>query len=415
MGHKLQTLPILERWDCNSCALCCRGHTVLLDPADLARLESQHWEDHPDMAGKPAVVPVGRRDSRPRLNQTADGSCVFLMDNGYCRIHAEHGEAAKPWVCRMFPFQVIPVDKHLRVTMRRNCPTAAANAGRPIERHLPLVRELADHAVPSGKRPAPPQLVAGVRRSWPDALHLMEVLERITLDENRPPVFRLVHGVTLCNLLAQTRLAQLSPADYRAVVEGIDEVAGQLAGAYFADRRPPGLVGRVLFRQSVGDYARVPLNLGVRPPIGHRLRLLVAGYRFAAGRGQVPDVHPELPPTDFADLDRPLGALPAEVVEPIARYVAAACASAHYFGVGRSGWPLVDGYRALALTWPVALVLLRWLATGRAPTQADAHNVVRLLDWSHHYPLLCGRRHRLRLALLSRGDDLQRLLVWLSR
>ena len=49
--NRLVPLPILEKWDCHTCGVCCKGHTILLDADDLARLTSQGWETRPEFAG----------------------------------------------------------------------------------------------------------------------------------------------------------------------------------------------------------------------------------------------------------------------------------------------------------------------------------------------------------------------------
>ena len=42
------------------------------------------------------------------LSHRPDGSCVFLSDQGRCRIHERHGYEAKPLPCRLFPFVLVP-------------------------------------------------------------------------------------------------------------------------------------------------------------------------------------------------------------------------------------------------------------------------------------------------------------------
>jgi Fe-S-cluster containining protein len=126
----IKTLPIFERWDCAGCAQCCRGSLVPLDDDDMQRLRNQQWDKHPEYQGVPTVNRQGIFRPRYHLAQRDDGSCVFLTDQGRCRIHQDFGFDAKPLVCRMYPLQLVPVNQTAWLTLRRSCPTAAADRGR---------------------------------------------------------------------------------------------------------------------------------------------------------------------------------------------------------------------------------------------------------------------------------------------
>src|SRR5438046_770030 len=143
MPLPIKPLPVVERWDCHQCGACCRGSLVPLSDDDLARLQSQKWEERPEFRDTPVAVRESWLSSRYRLAQRDDGSCVFLLPDGMCRIHKELGFDAKPLVCRMFPLQIVPRDNAALVTIRRACPSAAADQGRPISEHLEFARQLA--------------------------------------------------------------------------------------------------------------------------------------------------------------------------------------------------------------------------------------------------------------------------------
>ena len=81
----LTILPLpSQRYSCHGCGNCCRDFTVQLREADLEKLRSQDWER---TLGDVTVEFRGRRF----LAQRADGACVFLLEGGKCRIHAEFG------------------------------------------------------------------------------------------------------------------------------------------------------------------------------------------------------------------------------------------------------------------------------------------------------------------------------------
>ena len=110
MSLPIKPLPMIERWDCHQCGVCCRGSVVPLSADDLARLEAQKWREQPDLKDTPVVVRESWLGHEYRLAHRDDGSCVFLMPDGLCRIHKELGFDAKPLVCRMFPLQIVPRD-----------------------------------------------------------------------------------------------------------------------------------------------------------------------------------------------------------------------------------------------------------------------------------------------------------------
>ena len=142
MALPIKPLPVIERWDCHQCGACCRGSIVALAADDLARLKAQRWEERPEFQGTPTVVREGWFGNNYHLSQRDDGSCVFLMADGSCRIHKEFGAGAKPFVCRMFPLQIVPRDNVTYVTLRRACPSAAADKGRTVGEHMEMVRAL---------------------------------------------------------------------------------------------------------------------------------------------------------------------------------------------------------------------------------------------------------------------------------
>lgn len=410
----LRVLPIVEQWDCHSCGICCKAHTVFLDKDDLERLKSQEWEKHPDFAGKRITRRVGLFRQEHVLAQQKDGSCVFLTKDGLCSIHKEHGEPAKPWACRMFPFQVLPTAKGHILTMRRNCPSAAANKGRPLRKHLDYVRGLAGKAIPDEKKLLPPRIIAGTPRNWTDCLLVTDALQRLMLAE-LPLVRKLCHGLAFCETIAQCKPTSLVGGHLRELVEVAETSAPGQVAQNFREREPLSPAGAVLFRQAAAEYMRFHPNIGDRPGMLHRVKLLWAAIRIARGKGELPSIHPELPHARFEDLERPLGSLPAEVLQPIHSYFEAMTSSAQYCGAGRAGWPVIDGFRALAFAYPAAMWALRWFSAGREPTVDDAINVICIIDRSHYYPLLNGYRHRKRLHTLVRLGGLMRAIVWYAR
>ena len=406
--------PAKERWDCHSCGNCCRGLTVMLDDEDLRKLDEQRWEEHLDFQHTPVVISRGLLSRERMLAQRDDGRCVFLGEDGLCRIHAEFGAEAKPWACQLYPFQLVPAGKRAVLTVRRSCPSAAADRGRLLDEHRAAIRPLAARALPPREVP-PPELAAGFRSYWKTTLVYSDALSGLVCDGGLPIVRRLAHGLQFANLLADCRLKKLTSQQIGELPEILSGASREGVGEWFSERKPPSRSAAVLFRQTAAEYVRLHPNLGDRPGLSERWRLLRAAMQIARGRGQLPEIVPGLATATFDALEQPRGALPTEVLQPIARYFETMTAALHYCGSGRFGWSLVDGFRALALAYPVAMWALRWMSVDREPTAQDAVDVVALLDRSHFYPLLGGSRHRRRVRTLAQLGELGPLLAWYAQ
>ena len=131
MAIPIRNLPVMQNWDCQSCSDCCRMEVVITDE-EKQRIEALDLANDPEVAPRPWFAPVGRGSRNWKLIHRSDGGCVFLTTGKRCRLHERFGADAKPFVCRLFPFVLIPAGNHWRVGMRFSCPSAAANRGRPV-------------------------------------------------------------------------------------------------------------------------------------------------------------------------------------------------------------------------------------------------------------------------------------------
>ena len=86
-------------------------------------------------------------------------------------------------------------------------------------------------------------------------------------------------------------------------------------------------------------------------------RILFMSTKFPRGKGTVPPVHPESPPTTFEGLERPLGVSDHEVIYPLNRLFETLLLSKYYAIVGHKR-PLVESYRSPTLLYSIGLWLL---------------------------------------------------------
>jgi lysine-N-methylase len=411
----LKVLPTVERWDCHQCGICCRGSIVPLSDEDLERLASQQWSEREDLRGTPVVTREHWLGRDYRLAHRPDGSCVFLLPDGLCRIHKELGFDAKPLVCRMFPLQVVPRDGVAMLTLRRACPSAAADRGRPLAEQLDFAQKLAHERGLTDQEVSPPPLKPGEQRDWKAARRLLDSLHRQLTDERFPPVRRLVHALITCRLLEQAKTRQLSDKQLGELIDVLEASAPDEVGERFSDRQPPQHAAAVIFRQIAAEYVRLHPRYHVRPSWGQRIKLAIAAWRMVRGRGKLPQLHPQFPTATFEQLEEPLGRMDASLYQPFARFIEATSESWSYVLANRGGWSITESLRQLAIAYPVGLWLLRWASAGREPKLADVLDIITALDRGQGYGPLAGGQQRRRMRVLTSLDELPRLVAWYGR
>jgi lysine-N-methylase len=356
-----------------------------------------------------APYPGGRQ-----LAKQSDGSCVFLQEDGLCLIHKELGFAAKPLICRMFPLQLIPHEKQAVLTLRRACPSAAADKGQPLTQQLTDAQAYAKegHLVIEGA--AAPPAKPGEPADWKRSRITFEALRRITADERYPMIRRLVHGLEFCRLLEAAKVIDLSNARLTELVGVLEQNIADEAAPHFTERRGPGS-GKVLFRQAALEIVRLHPRSYHQPTWTSRFKMAWWAVQMVWGRGSLPQVHPQFPQARFAELEQPLGKLDAAIYQPLARYFETTTASYQYALAQKSGWTIIESYRQLALFYPLALWLLRWATVGREPAADDIFEIIAALDRAQGYAPLAGLKQRSRLRALSQLGELPALVAWYGR
>ena len=123
-------------YECAGCGRCCHG----LGFAD----------DRPHLAASAELARVSafaREPSAPgplvSFYTYADG-CRFFGDGGLCTLHRARGPAAKPRICRLFPFsRLVDVGGMWALTPHPDCPwRAAPPGGSDLSAHADLESEL---------------------------------------------------------------------------------------------------------------------------------------------------------------------------------------------------------------------------------------------------------------------------------
>jgi lysine-N-methylase len=423
MPLPIRHLPVLQNWDCHVCGTCCKEYQVTITDEERQRIESQGWDRDADLGGRDPVTSHGRgKNRRYRLNHREDDSCVFLSENGRCRIHEKFGYEAKPLACRLFPFVLVPAGDAWRVGIRFACPSAALNKGRAITAHNEALLEFAGRLAvregltprPDGSLTPPPPLQGSQQLEWPELLRLVDVLVRFLRNRKDPFERRLRKCLTLANEMRKVRLKGLEGRQVLDLLDLLAQAVDLETPANPLTLPAPGWIGRMLFRQAAALYTRKDHGPKRGPVQRGRVALFLAACRFTRGQGAVPRMHDEIPATTFEELEQSHGSLPAEAEEVLERYYTIKVGSLQFCGAASFGLPFWEGFEALALTYPILLWVSR--AYRDRPRNNAIMQAISIVDDHVGFnPVLATRRQRLSFRILARHGELPRLIAWYSR
>ena len=227
------------------------------------RIEGLDLANDPEIAPKPWFAPVAgaRGPKKWKLRHRPDGGCVFLTTGNHCRLQERFGADVKPFVCRMFPFVLIPAGKHWRVGMRFSCPSAAANLGRSVasaEKDLVHLSDLLEqYEGRSADSALPPLLQAGQKASWPEVCQIVEVLVEIVQDRSDRLERRLRKCLAVAGTCAKMQLDGLQGNRLSKFLQAVRAAVETEVPRAAADLPPPDRVlGGLLFRVLLAIFAR---------------------------------------------------------------------------------------------------------------------------------------------------------------
>jgi lysine-N-methylase len=423
MPLPVRHLTVLQHWDCHAGGSCCKEYPVAVTEAERTRIEEQHWEREPDYKGVALFQVRGRwANQQVELSRRPDGSCVFLSEQGRCRIHEKYGPEGKPLPCRLFPFVLVPAGDHWRVGLRFACPSAAASKGRPITQYdsdLETFASLLAEREGLGNKPTtadipPPPLRRGQTVPWPDLLQFVKTIVDILREPGQRLERRLRKCLTLDRLCRHARFEKISG---KRLEDFLHLVAAGLDVETPADPTAmpaPSWVGRVLFRQSVALFARKDQGPDRGIAAHGRRALFSAAWQFARGRGPVPRVHARMPEATFEQVEVLRRPYSLEVESILERYYLTKVESTQFCGPTNFNLPFWDGFEMLAVTYPVICWLVRLFAD-LPPVEATLRAVSIVDDHFGFNPVLGSRRQRFAFRILARRGELERLIAWYGR
>lgn len=430
-------LPILQNWSCHNCSGCCREHLIEITEEEKRRIENQGWDVGDFSVSGPLILPSGRGSYR--LAHQDNGACVFLDDNGLCRIHGKFGEPAKPLACRVYPYAYHPAGrKRIAVSLRFSCPSVVQNLGVPVAEQADELQAVAsevvrgtnrDHDAPLIHR-APPH--GSQQTSWEDFHQFLKALHNALADESVDFVVRLMRVLSWLELVEQSQFETVKGAKLTDYLELVTTASIKAQPDNDLPIHRPRGMARVMFRLIAGQYARHDTEEDYRRGLGMRMELLSAAVRLTTGVGSVPvlkssasvavafpEENPPISAVSFSALEQPFGGRRAEFDELFARYFAVKIQGVHFCGPAHYETPLLDGFRSLALMYPVVMWLARLRAVRYERSELSLQDVQAALATADHnfgYSPALGTSSALkRVSILSKMKQLTALVGWYSQ
>jgi len=399
-------LPLFQRFDCHSCTYCCRNLVVNVTEPERRRIMAAGWPqkipDHP--------LFVAYRFHGRRLHRLAhrDGRCVFLGNDGRCRLHAETGVDTKPLACRLYPFVPTPGADGVGLDLRCDCPSVAANKGRSLATHGRLIAELAAEVGARAMSEPPP---------WPGARSItagefdavVEAFDSLLRRGSLLYRTRLRAGAQLLELLYTLRVRRIRDERFVELMELLSTSAAEEG----EQGHPPGpvpprrasrLFGEWLFLHAVTDDPAA-LDTSLSTKLARSWRRYGQARRFARGKGPVPPMAADWPNTTFETVAS-VAAAPDDALEPVTRILRLKLQAHAFAGPAYFRYDLLSGLTAL---WLMP-ALVGWfgrlgaLAAGRhALTPEDVLEGLRRVHHTYGVSPVFGRiSERLRLRTLSK-------------
>ncbi len=379
-------LPLFQRFDCHHCGYCCRNLVVNVSAEDRRRIIAAGWADR--LSGTPLFETYrlfGRRYRR--LAHRPEGGCVFLREDGLCRLHAETGAETKPLACRLYPFVPTPGVGSIRLDLRTDCPSVAANKGRLLTAHQDDITRL---AIETKARPMthPPKWRGERRLSPREFTSLTAAFEGFLRRESLPIRTRLKAGCLFLDLLYGAAIAKVRDDRFSELVLLLADAAVGDVQRAGSDEPPPipprahKLFRQWLFLHCLADDPK-DLSIGLLGRQVRSWRRYGQSRRFAGGRGAVPMLRPEWPPTEFEEVSR-VGRGADQTLEPVCRSLRVKLEAHAFAGPAYFGYDLLSGLTALWLMPAVVGWLARLRAVAAEEPVLTAETVLEGLRQAHH-------------------------------
>lgn len=420
MSLKIVSPPQYQNWDCQACGRCCRGiYSVPITREERQRIVDQRWHEEATFESRDPFIE--RRGGREvYLARHESGACVFLSEQGRCRIHEKFGESAKPLACRLYPFVLTPIGDRVHVGLRFDCPAVEENHGRGLSAHVAALRPMISEVIPSGVEIAPPPpFDRGQALSFSQLTRLTAVFDQLLASTSLDVTRRVIACGNLAHLLHASKVAELG-SRLEEFVEAATPVTLKSAEVDPLERTPPNKGIALLFRQVAGLFNRWDRLEDVTGSFRHKSRRvrerLRQSLQLTKGKGLVPALRADFPRVPFSTLEESFGTPCGMAADLLTRFYRVKLTGMDFFGPSYHGYAYLEGVYALLLTYPVILWTARAFALDRGQTELDEESLIlaiRGIDAQHgRSPAFGLSNERRRIRLLTEGENLRTLTIW---
>jgi Fe-S-cluster containining protein len=303
-------LPDDVVYTCQNSGACCRNDWLIgVDDASHQRLLNIEWKKVvPGMStGEPFVglsEPLAGGE-RLTFRRKADGACVFLESGEKCGIHSHIGYAAKPQICREFPYYFVDTPDGVAVGVSFACTAVRGHHGRSLAEQEAEVRDVLAGSYRVGEIGDSIVLYSGTDITWQEYRPIEAALLDLLAPGDHPLAHSLIAGSVLINLVVS--LAQVARRGGAPAPDAAQALA-QLRDERYA--RLYDVAAKVRYPRRASDAHLAPLYAWLRLSTQKvsRVTLVAALYadyfRFRKRRGRVPDLITGGEPLDVAAVAR---------------------------------------------------------------------------------------------------------------
>jgi Fe-S-cluster containining protein len=175
MDETVLHIPDGINFECTGCGNCCFNWPVPVTQEDVQRIQQL-------VPGAPALFRARTGTDKKlavythTLEKRADGRCQFLTEDNRCQLHIDHGPAAKPAMCQLFPYTFTPTPSGIYASVSFASTGVLYNSGAPLVQQSDLLGDrwrLFNSLMPDFKPDwSSLQLVDGVALLWSDYLQM---------------------------------------------------------------------------------------------------------------------------------------------------------------------------------------------------------------------------------------------------
>ncbi|HEY2994036.1 MAG TPA: YkgJ family cysteine cluster protein [Methylomirabilota bacterium] len=297
--HRPLLLPEGVVFTCQNSGACCRSDWLIgVDDTAHARLRDVDWTAHdPALPKADAFVPLPfplPSGERVTFARRPDGACVFLTADARCGIHRHRGAAAKPQVCREFPYHFVETPDGVAVGVSFACTAVRAHQGASLPAQAEEIRAVLAGSARVERLPEALTLFGAIDVGW-DVYRPIEAALLHLLGSRRDPLpVGLLAGSALLSLcIGLTQLEARARREGRAAPATLAGGLAELAAGDYRKLLDIAAGARYPRRPALTYLAPLYTWLEMSRRRLTRLPLLLSLYRnyfrFRRQRGRLPD------------------------------------------------------------------------------------------------------------------------------